>query len=364
MKLKAFQLDIPFRETVSHASATRQKTESFLVLVYDSDELIGIGEGCPRAYVTGESLQSCYTFFHQYCDVLEEIRDLEGLKTFISSNCSSIEKNPAAWCAIELAILDAFAKQRGETIEQLLSLKPLEKCFQFDGVLDAKSFSAFTRQVKRYEALGITRFKLKLSGDLELDQKKVCTLSRSDYQLRVDANNLWSTAAEVNTYLEELGAQIIAIEEPVGAKDFTEIGKIEKPVILDESFTGAVDLSRAPTSAFVNLRISKLGGILRTLELARKAQQRGLKLVMGCQVGETSILTRAALCVSSQFSEHITAREGAFSVHLLTTDITEPFLCFGEFGMVHSGSVLKAPGLGLELIQDTWACMHSLSKHR
>ena len=50
-------LRIPLARSFKHASAERTCTESLLAVVRDASGREGLGEGCPRSYVTGESLE-------------------------------------------------------------------------------------------------------------------------------------------------------------------------------------------------------------------------------------------------------------------------------------------------------------------
>ena len=61
-KIEFSELNIPFNVTFSHASASRESTQSIWVKVTTTRGLTGYGEGCPREYVTGESLESVKRF--------------------------------------------------------------------------------------------------------------------------------------------------------------------------------------------------------------------------------------------------------------------------------------------------------------
>ena len=66
--------------------------------------------------------------------------------------------------------------------------------------------------------------------------------------------------------------------------------------MLDESLCGMVDAERAATGKLCdlfNLRLSKCGGFIATLRLAQFARKQGLGYQLGCQVGETAILSAA-----------------------------------------------------------------------
>jgi hypothetical protein len=54
--IRAHALDIPFKLTFSHASDSRAAMQSLWVEARDGHGITGSGEGCPREYVTGETL--------------------------------------------------------------------------------------------------------------------------------------------------------------------------------------------------------------------------------------------------------------------------------------------------------------------
>jgi len=125
-------------------------------------------------------------------------------------------------------------------------------------------------------------------------------------------------------------------------------------MILDESFLRIEQLNylqKDPQSWIINIRISKMGGMLRSLEIGRQAQAMGIQIIIGAQVGETSILTRAALTVANQYHDNLLAQEGAFGTYLLEHDITDTPLMFGKGGTLDPQPLSSQPGLGLALSQ-------------
>ena len=130
---------------------------------------------------------------------------------------------------------------------------------------------------------------------------------------------------------------------------------IDAKIILDESLLRADQLARFDGSAdrwIANVRVSKMGGLLRSLEIAREARRRGMRVIVGAHVGETSLLTRAGMTVSNGARDLLVAQEGAFGTHLLARDVVEPPLMFGPGGVldVDGLGIGRAPGLGLTVL--------------
>ena len=355
------ELHIPFKTTFRHASAERSETSSIWVEAA-SEGLIGYGESCPRPYVTGETIDSARAFFDAHRESLcLGVVNLESLREWMSRHTEAVDRNPAAWCAIELALIDLLARSNGQTVESLLSLPALEGPFRYTAVLGDAGEAAFTAIAQGYRRMGFTDFKVKLSGDIERDRAKMAVLDSFQFpalRVRVDANNLWPEAAVAIAYLRNLGRSFFGVEEPITSRQYAELGHVADalgcPIILDESVVSADQLPLLEGTAerwVINVRVSKMGGLLRSLGVVSAARARGIPIIVGAQVGETSVLTRAALTVAQAAAPDLLAQEGAFGTFLLERDVCEPSLMFGAGGMLDPRTYpsLDTPGFGLQV---------------
>jgi len=123
-------------------------------------------------------------------------------------------------------------------------------------------------------------------------------------------------------------------------------------IVLDESFLrpGQLPALAKPASQWiVNVRVSKMGGLIRALEAVTAARDAGVGIIVGAQVRETSILTRAALPVARAAGNSLIAQEGAFGTFLLERDVCEPPVIFGAGGVLDAACYpfCSAPGLGI-----------------
>lgn len=121
-------------------------------------------------------------------------------------------------------------------------------------------------------------------------------------------------------------------------------------IIVDESFTRVVDLDPMPAGrAFIpNLRVSKLGGLVRSLAALRRALDQYRKVIVGAQVGETSVLARAGVALAAAAGDHLVAYEGGYGGRLLKWGIATPPIVFARGGVVDLSTMALAPeGLGL-----------------
>ena len=82
---------------------------------------------------------------------------------------------------------------------------------------------------------------------------------------------------------------------------------------------------------------------------SKRRARAGIGVIVGAQVGETSLLTRAALTVARAAGDALVAQEGAFGTFLLERDVCDPPLMFGAGGVLDASAhpMLTAPGLGV-----------------
>lgn len=357
--LSARALEIPFKAAFAHASATRSLTQSIWVEARGARGRTGYGEGCPREYVTGESLPDALAFVASIArEVAAEVPDLAALRAWVEHQRAVIDVHPAAWCGVELALLDLFGKERGESIEELLAIAPLAGTFRYTAVLGDAPLERFAAELGRYRKAGFRDYKIKLAGERARDAAKIAALRGAGIdcpQIRADANNLWRDAGQAIEALKALPCIPFALEEPLRAGDLAGMARIAEAlgcaIILDESTARAEQMAQLPPGPrwIVNLRVSKMGGMLRSLEAARHAAEAGVRLIVGAHVGETSVLSRAALTVAHAARSHVIAQEGAFGTHLLERDVAARPIVFGAGGLLAAESLPRGAGLGLNV---------------
>ncbi len=349
------QLEIPFRVSFKHAAAERSATETVITVARSEQGYTGYGEGCPRGYVTHESIDSAKSFFEEFKSTIIMVENLASLKAWVLAHRQQINANPAAWCSIETAILDLLGKEEEKSLDALLDLPKLQGDFDYTAVLGVTSRKAFQAQLGQYAQLGFNDFKIKLCGTYAVDRGNMDELFKlPDIRVRVDANNLWSDTDEAVLYVQSLGHPFWAIEEPLKVEDYSGLEnvahRLNSQIILDESFLRIEQFENICAYSIpwiLNIRISKMGGIIRSLQIAKEARARNLKFVIGAQVGETSILTRLALSLANTDRASLLAQEGAFGTYLLENDVTDKPIMFGKKGRVTTESIV-GNGLGLE----------------
>ncbi|MCK9196828.1 MAG: hypothetical protein M0P16_07580, partial [Syntrophales bacterium] len=350
MDIEAAPLRLNLKTIIRHAAATRSEGESIWVQAKRNGNT-GYGEGCPRIYVAGDDLDASIIWIREkFSSGKVNFETVEDLQRWAEGNEKEIDNYPSAWCAMEMAVLDLLSRERGCTVEKMLGLDDGKLCGRYTAVLGDDKKWKYTTLADKYLIRGFSDFKIKLSGNLERDIEKLDILEELSVQhhakpirIRLDANNLWKDRCdEAIKYTKMLGdGRAFAMEEPVRARNAGDISKFSTatglPVILDESLCTLDDLSlyRNIEGKFIaNIKISRVGGLIRALKMIEELKKMGWPVIIGCHVGETSLLTRAALVVSSAAGENLIAHEGAFGDYLVEREPANPMLKFGRQGLL------------------------------
>lgn len=357
MKLTVRHLQVPMKARMKHASFERKTGDSVWVEARRGPHL-GLGEGCPRPYVTNETTPDAL----QWLAATKLPDSFDGLRAWTTAHAAEIDAHPAAFCAAELALLDLFAREKGVSVEALLGVPETRTEFQYSAVVSDESGDALEGLLGRYLGVGFKDFKFKLAGDDAADGaklKRFAALSAEaggPFRVRLDANNVWGD--EVDRALASLRAlgPVFAVEEPLRAGRADDLSRLSTelavPIILDECLCRPTDVARyaaLPGKWIANVKVSKSGGLQRSIAIIRDAAKAGWPVLIGAQVAETSVLTRAGLVAARAAGHSLLALEGGFGTLLLAHDLTEPVLSFGFEGKLSLPDFLPAgtPGLGL-----------------
>ena len=83
-RLEIFSFPVPFKVVFRHASASRTQAENLIVVAHSDSGNVGCGEGCPRHYVTGETVQGGFGIIREYTDsITESVHDELSLRAWI-----------------------------------------------------------------------------------------------------------------------------------------------------------------------------------------------------------------------------------------------------------------------------------------
>lgn len=352
----------------SHTLATRSYSDSVIVkLTADTGET-GFGEGIPRPYVTGETVSSCLDHIRRVLlpvierhnpGVFSMTSDPPTLLSGISGMLpdgrgNSVIAFNAARAAVEIALLDTLLRSRGVSLGSLIP--PVKDSVTYSAVITADSVENARKTALICGGHGISQVKVKVGSGNDRDRiAAVRDVLGGSVSLRVDANGAFDVKGALALIESIQTFQIDCIEQPVPRGNVDVLSEVRRnssiPIMTDESLItkqDAADLIEKDACDLFNLRISKNGGVFRTLRLAEMAREAGVGFQLGCQVGETAILSAAGRHVAAHLSD-VKFVEGSYGAHLLEQDIADDAV---EFGYAGRAPLLAGEGLGIRVRED------------
>lgn len=367
-----YQVALPFRVRFRHARAERRHSASIFVRCELEDGAVGFGESLPREYVTGESWRGCFEDLGQRvlplllerCDFssYEQTEAFcESLYDFLLARLTGLPRRiGATCCAAELALLDAYGRHFGQTSFAGLE----EKSPAYSGVISSSGLGAtlVTSWLCRRHRLPTVKLKVGTAHD-NLAARLARRILGAGVSLRADANMAWTTTQALDSIarLRQYGIQFF--EQPIATGHYDELRRIQEKtgaaVVADEDLCDlrdARELIEHRACRVFNVRLSKCGGFMNSLRIGRLAREHGLEVQVGCQVGESALLSAVGLALARRLAPVVFA-EGCFGRRLLWEDLMRPEGSEGadpfEFGM---GGVAPryspAAGIGIAIDED------------
>ena len=277
LHITEWELTQPFR-----ISGNEWINSRCLVVQLSEDGFIGRGEAQGIFYLdeTAESI------FEQAHEVAAEIR--KGLSR---EQLQELMPAGGARNAVDCAMWDLECKRAGKTIWQLTGIdpKPVTTVFTI-GLEDSPEAMA----AKASAADDAPILKIKLSDHMPYEKLAAIRAARPDAKLVVDANQGWSFELLQEVLPKCVDLNLAMIEQPLarGADEMLE--GFESPITLaaDESclHTGELETA-AGRYSMINIKLDKTGGLTEGLRLAKDAQEKGCRLMVGNMVGPSLSMT-------------------------------------------------------------------------
>jgi len=354
------QVSLPFAIDFSHSLRKRSSAKNIIVeVIADQGDIKGYGEGAPRSYVTGESQKSASKSVYnllQQDSFPWELNHIGQIWDFVDALPDGKEHNSAI-CALELALLDALGKRDDKSIIQYFSTDFFTPTVCYGIVVPIASKKTLREVCELIRKMEIKKLRLKMGRDLEQNRKTTNTVQLifgDECDLRADVNGVWDfelALAHVPLIREH---KVKVLEQPMGPDD-QDISRFaqamqDSGVILmaDESACSFADMERIVEEGYysmVNVRLSKCGGFRNSLKKIGYLRNQGISFQIGCQLGESGLLSAAGRVLSLLSSDAL-YYDGSYDKFLLKTNVTLEHVSFGPGG---EAGPLAGHGLGVKI---------------
>ena len=359
-KVNVYKILLPFSIEFSHSLRKRSSANNVIVeVIADHGEIKGYGEGAPRSYVTGESQESAtksVSCFLQKDSFPWEMNDVSQVWDFVDSFPNGKEHNSAI-CALEMALLDVLSKRQNKSIMEYFPQDFFINTIYYGAAIPLAYKPRIIEICRLIKKMKINKLKLKMGKDFSKNKETIETVSLvfgDDSDLKIDTNGAWNYDLALNHAPLIKEHKIKVVEQPMmpDDQDISEFAGMmqAKGIILmaDESACSLEDVERIIKEGnykMINIRLSKCGGFRRSLRIIDHLRMNGLSFQIGCQLGESGILSAAGRALSLLCSD-ATYYDGSYDQFLLKENITTQDVSFGLGG---KAGPLHGYGLGVEI---------------
>ncbi|ELZ40530.1 dipeptide epimerase [Halorubrum tebenquichense] len=291
------RVSMPLENPFTISRGTQTEAENVVVRVTDEAGMTGVGGAAPSSHY-GETADTVEAVLPDLLDAVERVGDPHALHAVESELRAVVEGNPAARCAVSIAVHDLAAKRLGVPLHRLWGLDPSDapKTSFTIGLDDTDRVRE--KAADAVEA-GHSVLKIKLGTDRDRELVDAVRDAAPDARLRVDANEAWTPKEAVRKAGWLADRDVEFVEQPVPAENPEGLRYVyersELPIAADESCVTAADVPAiADRCDIANLKLMKTGGLLEARRAIAAARAHGLEVMCGCMVESNASIAAAA----------------------------------------------------------------------
>ncbi|HET7325519.1 MAG TPA: dipeptide epimerase [Halococcus sp.] len=289
------RLTLDLEDPFTISRDTQEQAENVVVRITDG-EYEGIGGAAPSAHY-GETAKTVEAVLPELLAVVEEVNDPHALARIERRMAAVVKKNPAARCAVSIALYDLVAKRLDIPLYRYWGLDADETV--------ATSYTIGLDTVERMrekteDAVDAGHSILKVKLGTERDREIVAAIRETapDARIRVDANEAWTPHEAIDTIEMLADFDVEFVEQPIPAENPDGLAFVHErsalPIAADESCITLADVPRTAEYADIaNIKLMKCGGLREAKRMIHAARAHGLEVMLGCMVESNASIAAA-----------------------------------------------------------------------
>jgi L-alanine-DL-glutamate epimerase-like enolase superfamily enzyme len=282
-----YRFSIPM-EPFTIATGTMDHAQNVFIRIHTDAGFYGVGECSAFPMIVGETQDTCLVMAREFAklwkgqDALEIPARMQQLHNFTAGN-TTIKS------AFDIALFDIAAKNAGVPLYQLLGGERRE--VESDITIGIAGPHMMALKALDFKATGATVLKVKLGKNAVEDVERIRQIREaigSDIKIRIDANQGWSFDDAVFA-LQTMGQYDIEFcEQPMRTwyddrlPQLIQLSPVK--IMADESVYNHHDARKQINSGschYINIKMSKSGGILEAKQIHDEAASKGITCMMG-----------------------------------------------------------------------------------
>lgn len=284
------------------ATGTMDFAQNLFIRIHTDAGFYGVGECSAFPMIAGETQSTCYVMARDFAalwkgkDPLAIADRMQELHLFTA-------RNTTAKSAFDMALYDIAAQHANLPLYKFLG-GTQKKELETDLTIGIDSVDAMAAKAREYISKGVRIIKIKLGKDPQTDIARVKAIREAvgtDILLRIDANQGWNFDDAVLALTEMQPYTIQFCEQPLRSYNDHQLPRLKAlspiPIMADESVFDHRDAQRlldAEACQYVNIKLSKSGGLLEAIEINRVCEQKNIPCMIGGMLESRLAITACA----------------------------------------------------------------------
>jgi O-succinylbenzoate synthase len=348
-EVKLYKVNMRMKNPFTTSFGTEQDRLFGIVEIKNEDGLSGWGEltTSESPLYIEEFTDSSWIMLKKFLVPLVAGKEI-GHPDEISELFQPFKRNNLAKSAIEGAVWDLYAKEKGISLSEALGGEKSEIEVGVSlGIEDDIVMLLSNIEEKLNE--GYKRIKVKIKPGNDIEIIKAVREKYPDIPLMADANSAY-TLDDMETLKELDQYGLMMIEQPLAAGDLIDHAKLQKeietPICLDESIHSYDDARKAielGSGRIINLKIGRVGGLSVAKKIHNLCEAEDIEMWCGGML--ESGVGRAHNIAITTLANFTLPGDTAASSRYWDKDIIKPEVEVDQ-GILH---VPKGPGIGYEV---------------
>ena len=291
------RVSLPLENAFTISRGTQTAAENVIVRVTDDAGMTGVGGAAPSTHY-GETADTVAAVMPDLLDAVERVGDPHAVHEIEAELRGVVNGNPAARCAVSIAVHDLAAKRLGVPLYRLWGLDPSDAP-ETSFTIGLDETDRVREKAADAVAAGHDVLKIKLGTDRDRELIDAVREAAPDARLRVDANEAWTPKEAVAKSAWLADRDVEFVEQPVSADDPEGLRyayeRAELPIAADESCVTAADVPAiADRCDIANLKLMKAGSLSEARRVIAAARAHGLEVMCGCMIESNASIAAAA----------------------------------------------------------------------
>lgn len=357
-KIEIRRLHLPLKNSFEASFGVVDRRD-FLLISAHGDKETGYGESVAMSYpfYNEETTDTILYMLETFMIPMVLSNKIETPED-VSRLFEPIRRNNMAKSAIEGAIWDLYAKQKGISLAQALGGKRKEIDVGVSVGIE-RSVEDVVKKVEGFVAEGYKKIKVKIKPGFDIAVIDALRKRFGDgLPLMADANSAY-TLDQMDVMKELDKYNLIMIEQPLAHDDIVDHALLQKqlktPICLDESIHSAEDARRAielGSCKIINIKIGRVGGLTESKKIHDLCEAHQVPVWCGGMM--ESGVGRAHNIAITSLSNFTIPGDTSASSRYWAEDIVVPEVTFLKPGIL---GVPEGPGIGYDI---NWHVVHAL----